>query len=427
MKILSPLKYIKLKGCTTNFPKSKKIGFRYSTPALKGVNKSQFFLKSPLGDLGVKKGNLSYTQLKKLGILVGFIAIVVLINCKKEEQGNEFHTPLSNTADGPPAGNPAGLYPIPSEGEWVDVSVPDQIVGTGTPDSCTAQAFTDAVAKGGKIVFNGGTAPFTITLTQPANIFNDANTDVVIDGGGIVTLSGGGRTRILYMNTCDENQHWTTDHCQNQDNPRLTVQNITFADGNSTTEKEFDGGGAIWVRGGRFKAVNCRFFNNHCGSKGADIGGGALRVFSQYNNLPVYLVNCTFGGAGGYGNVGSNGGAISSIGVSWTIINCLFTHNSAIGIGGNPAQSGTPGGGSGGAIYNDGNTMTLSILGTRIEQNEVNAYGSAIFFVTNDHSGDIKIDKSTIINNIGGSWYPVYPGISMHSDTRISVANSTIE
>jgi hypothetical protein len=289
MKILNLLNYVKLKGYTTNFPKSKKIGFRYSTPALKGVNKSQFFSKSPLGDLGVKKGNLSYTQLKKLGILVGFIAIVVLINCKKEEQGNEFHTPLSNTADGPPAGNPAGLYPIPPEGEWVDVSVPDQIVGTGTPESCTAQAFTDAVAKGGKIVFNGGTEPFTITLTQPANIFNDANTDVVIDGGGIVTLSGGGRTRILYMNTCDENQHWTTDHCQNQDNPRLTVQNITFADGNSTTEKEFDGGGAIWVRGGRFKAVNCRFFNNRCGSKGADIGGGALRVFSQYNNLPVYL------------------------------------------------------------------------------------------------------------------------------------------
>jgi hypothetical protein len=101
MKILNLLNYVKLKGYTTNFPKSKKIGFRYSTPALKGVNKSQFFSKSPLGDLGVKKGNLSYTQLKKLGILVGFIAMVVLVNCKKEEQGNEFHTPLANTADGP--------------------------------------------------------------------------------------------------------------------------------------------------------------------------------------------------------------------------------------------------------------------------------------------------------------------------------------
>ena len=32
----------------------------------------------------------------------------------------------------------------------------------------------------------------------------------------------------------------------------------------------------------------------------------------------------------------------------------LFSHNRAIGEGGNPAEEGTPGGGSGGAIYNDG-------------------------------------------------------------------------
>ncbi len=138
------------------------------------------------------------------------------------------------------------------------------------------------------------------------------------------------------MNTCDPDQHWTTSHCQNQDIPRLTVQNLTFADGNSIGDKEYDGGGAIWVRGGRFKVVNCRFFNNACDSV-VYVGGAAIRVFSQYNNLPVYLVNSTFGGAAGYGNFGSNGGGISSIGVSWTIINCLFSYNSATGNGGNPS------------------------------------------------------------------------------------------
>ncbi len=30
--------------------------------------------------------------------------------------------------------------------------------------------------------------------------------------------------------------------CDNQDHPRLTLQNITFADGNSTIEQEYDGG-----------------------------------------------------------------------------------------------------------------------------------------------------------------------------------------
>jgi hypothetical protein len=71
--------------------------------------------------------------------------------------------------------------------------------------------------------------------------------------------------------------------------------------------------------------------------------------------------------------------------------------------------------------------MTLSLCGTRIEYNEVKAYGSAIFFVSNDHTGDIKIDKSVITNNIGGSWYPTYPQISNHSDTPIVVTNSTIK
>jgi hypothetical protein len=285
----------------------------------------------------------------------------------------------------------------------------------------------NAVAKGGKIIFNCGSDPITIKMTKPAKVINDANNKVVIDGNGLITLSGCGKTRILYMNTCDQSQHWTTDHCQNQETPELTVQNITFADGNSTAENEYDGGGAIWVRGGRFKAVNCRFFNNACDSLGPDVGGGAIRVFSQYNNLPVYIVNCTFGGAQGYGNFGANGGAISSIGVSWTIINSVFSYNRAIGNGGNPADSGTPGGGSGGAIYNDGNSMTLEVLGTIIERNKVNAYGSAIFFVTNDHTGNILIDQSTIHYNIGGSWYPVYPGISMHSDTKCIVKNSIIE
>lgn len=367
--------------------------------------------------------------LYKYSYVVYFIAVLLLICCESDGPSYvEFHNPLENPQDGPPAGYINGNYPIPAEAGPEDVSVPDHVIGTGTPESCNCDDFINAVALGGKIVFNCGPNPVTITLDRPAKVVNDANPDIVIDGGGLITLSGGGKTRILYMNTCDKNQHWTTDHCQDQDHPRLTVQNITFADGNSTAElEEHDGGGAIWIRGGRFKVVNCRFFNNACRSSGPDVGGACIRVFDQYNDSPVYLVNSTFGGADGYGNFGSNGGGISSIGVSWTIINCLFSHNRAIGNGGNPEQSGTPGGGSGGAIYNDGNTMTLKILGSLIEQNSVNAFGSAIFFVTNDMSGNIRIDKSVIRNNIGGSWYPVYPGISMHGETRIEVTNSTIE
>lgn len=365
---------------------------------------------------------------KKQSLVLYFAILLTLTNCSSN--GNDtviIQNPLENPENGPAAGNPDGNSPIPTQAGLEDVTNPDVVIGDGTPESCTCDAVVDAVAQGGKITFNCGTEPVTIVMDRPAKVFNNADPDIVIDGGGLVTLSGAGNTRILYMNTCDSDQVWTTSHCQNQDHPRLTVQNLTFADGNSTNETEYDGGGAIWVRGGRFKVVNCRFFNNVCASTGPDVGGGAIRVFSQYNNSPVYIVNSTFGGAEGYGNIGSNGGAISSIGVSWTIINSLFSYNQAIGNGGNPAQNGTPGGGSGGAIYNDGNTMTLTVLGSLIEYNEVNAFGSSIFFVSNDHSGNIVIDNSTIQNNIGGSWYPVYPSISMHSDTPIDVTNSVIE
>lgn len=288
----------------------------------------------------------------------------------------------------------------------------------------------DAVARGGTICFNCGPDPVTITLSAPAKVFNN-KPNVVLDGAGKVTLSGGGRSRILYMNTCDPNQIWTTSHCQDQDLPHLTVQNMTFIDGNSRGEPEYDGGGAIWVRGGRFKIVNCRFFNNTCDSLGPDVGGGAVRVFSQFQGLPVYVVNTTFGGAQGFGNFGANGGGISSIGVSWSLYNCLFTHNRAIGNGGNPERSGTPGGGSGGAIYNDGNYMELSLYGCLLENNSIYAFGAGIFFVTNDHSGMIRVVNSIIRSNVDlysgdGSWH-TEPGIAMHSDTEREISGSILQ
>jgi hypothetical protein len=333
-----------------------------------------------------------------------------------------------NPDDGPPAGNPnpeATCTP-PAEAGLEDVSNPTTVVGDGTPASCTSDAVVSAVANGGIITFNCGPDPVTITLNQTAKIFNDTGPEIVIDGGGLVTLSGNGERRILYMNTCDQAQVWTTANCDNQDHPRLTLQNITFSGGNSKAETEYDGGGAVWARGGRLKIVNARFFNNECADVGPDVGGAGVRTFSQFNGLPVYVVNSTFGGADGYGNTCSNGGGISSIGVSWSIYNSLFSHNHAIGNGGNPAQPNTPGGGSGGAIYNDGNTMTLSLCGTRIEHNDVIQHGSAIFFVTNNHTGDIQIHSSNITNNMGGSWYPTYPQISGHDDTPINVTSSTI-
>ncbi len=335
--------------------------------------------------------------------------------------------PMTNPDAGPPPGNPDGNCPVPQEAQAEDTSSPNHVIGDGTKESCTAQAVVDNVALGGIITFNCGPDPITITLDKTAKIFNNTGPKIVIDGGGKVTLSGGGKVRILYQNTCDQDQVWTTDHCQNQDHPQLTVQNLTFVDGDATGQlEEGGGGGAIFVRGGRLKIVNSRFLNNVCDPTGPDLGGAAVRTLSQFDGQPVYVVNSTFGGGEGLGGVCSNGGGLSSIGVSHTVLNSLFTFNQAIGNGANPAKPGTPGGGSGGAIYNDGNTFTLSLCGVKMTNNTANEGGGAIFFVSNDMSGSLIIKDSVLSQNPSGM-FENFPGIFYIGNGDPTFDNSTVE
>jgi len=244
-------------------------------------------------------------------------------------------------------------------------------------------------------------------MSETAKVRN-TSLQVVLDGGGLVTLSGAGRRRILYMDTCDPAQVWTTSHCQDQSSPELVVQNLSFEDGNSTGE-EFDGGGggAIFARGGRLRIINAVFSSNQCDPNGPDIGGGAVRALSQYDNLPVYVAGSRF-----TGDACSNGGALSSIGVSWTVLNSRFLDNRAIGTGANPARAGTPGGGSGGAIYNDGDEMTLSIAGSLFLDNHANEGGGAILFVSDNRTGTMTITRSTLERNPNAGFHTAgLPGI----------------
>ena len=199
--------------------------------------------------------------------------------------------------------------------------------------------------------------------------------------------------------------------------------------GNASGETmEGGGGGAIFVRGGRFRIVNSRFTNNRCDNTGPDVGGAAVRVLSQYQGLPVYVVRSTFGGAEGYGNVCSNGGALSSIGVSWVVLNSVMSFNLAIGNGANPQRPGTPGGGSGGAIYNDGNEMSLRVAGTVIQDNHANEGGGAIFFVSNNGTGTLRIEDSELRRNPNDGFQTAgYPGIFFLGSGVPVVVNSVLE
>ena len=147
--------------------------------------------------------------------------------------------------------------PVPAAGRPVNTSHANHVIGHGTPAGCTSAAVVAAVRAGGIIRFACGPKPVMIRMRATAKVRN-TSARVVLDGGGLVTLSGGDRRRILYMDTCDPAQVYTTSHCQDQATPSLVVQNITFADGNSTGQHyEGGGGGAIFDRGGQLRIVNC--------------------------------------------------------------------------------------------------------------------------------------------------------------------------
>src|SRR5437867_2899690 len=122
------------------------------------------------------------------------------------------------------------------------------VVGTGTSASCTEAALTACLPGGGSfdgtVTFACGGAA-TITITSQKAI--SANT--TIDGGGVITISGGGTVGLFTMNS----------------GVMFTVENLTIANGNSASF----GGGAILNQGpGTLTVTNCTFSGNSAGING---------------------------------------------------------------------------------------------------------------------------------------------------------------
>jgi hypothetical protein len=331
----------------------------------------------------------------------------------------------TSTAVVPDFGNPKGRFYVPPAGRAVDTEHPNHVIGNGRPASCTSAAVVGDVAAGGIITFNCGPRPVTIVMTSTASVIKTRRL-VVLDGGGLITLSGGRKRRILYSDTCAGT--WSTDDCVNQPYPQIVVQSITFEDGYDDTHQAtctanipkcwyggVDGGGAIYVEGGQFKAVNSRFIDNRCYTYGPDLGGGAIRALAQYKNRPVYITDDTF-----RGGRCSNGGALSSIQVQWDVLNSEFIDNRAIGWGANPASSGMPGGGSGGAIYLDGKDDNVLIAGTIMDDNSAREGGGAVFDVVDTGWGALTFNESHLHNNISGK-FQTFPGIYYEIDGKDTV------
>jgi hypothetical protein len=270
---------------------------------------------------------------------------------------------------------PAVICPAPA---LTSVTKPTTVVGTGTPASCTEAALTTAIATGGIITFNCGSAPVTITVSSVKNV-NLAVANTVIDGKGLITLSGAGKTRILAIQT-------TYDKLT----PRLTLQNLAFTGGYVTdvpnTSATNTSGGALYRLGGAFTIINCDFYGNQAPITGQDVGGGA--VYST-GGADTTIAGSTFSG-----NTASNGGGIGNLGNSFFMYNSLVNANNASGNGGNPGN-----GGNGGAISFDGQGVTTYICGSTLSYNTAGSFGGATFRVGYTYSDNITLTESTFAYN----------------------------
>jgi len=160
--------------------------------------------------------------------------------------------------------------------------------------------------------------------------------------------------------------------------------------GNSATAS--GGGGAINGGNAACAFTNCTFTNNTA----ATGPGGALYKF--YATLNTFT-NCTF-----TGNSGHDGGALTSYTGGFTINNCSFIQNFALG-------SASTSSSHGGAIYLAGNCD----LNNCIFRNNLTQYGTGGAIYRNN-SGTVNITNSTFtLNNAGG--YSQGGGLTVNSGT----------
>jgi hypothetical protein len=331
-------------------------------------------------------------------------------------------------------GNPKGSCStgVPAAGKPVDTSHPTTVVGTGTAASCTFSALQAAVTKGGIITFDCG-GPATIPVTATLNV--PTTTSTVVDGGNVVTLDGQGKVQIFSFNS----PGWQTD------TNTLTLQHLQLINAKTNpmdmippapapcSQGWDDGqGGAVYMRDGSLVVIDCVFDHDQAAPVGPDTGGGAIYV--QGSKSGVLIVQSTF-----TNDQASNGGAVGVLWAELDVYDSLFTGNTGTGHDANNndpstcsamnnGQNEVGSGGNGGALYGDGNNFSMIYCGDDIENNAagVNAFGGGIFFTSDNMSGTLTIQDTTIENNTGGHWTNVSGGSVTNAGTAIGTNAKSI-
>lgn len=286
-----------------------------------------------------------------------------------------------------------------------------EVVGDGTPASCTEAALRSAAEDGGTITFSCGAAPITIDITETIDL--PTNQDTIIDGGGLVTLDAGQRTRHFKF----ESGNWLVTQT------KVVLQRLTLRNGRAPAGEYFppvDGypecaygykegsGGAIWMRDGVMHILDCDFIDNEAAMLGPDVGGGAIYALGASS---VVISGSRF-----IGNRAANGGAVGMLFANPEIYNSHFENNTAEGTGqnravseaecpaihefGHPNQAGA--GGLAGAVYFDGandEDHTYVICGSTFRNNRANELAGALFRTPNVGLRRMRIADSVFESN----------------------------
>lgn len=242
------------------------------------------------------------------------------------------------------------------------------VVGNGTPSSCTEAALTAALNGGGNVTFNCGSAPVTIPITSSKQI--GANT--TIDGGGMISLSGG--TTSLAINVIS--------------GVTLNLSNITIRD---TGPTDFSIGTTMYNRG-TANLTNVSFINNNF-----------IAILNQGGTLTInngYFEDNT---SSGYGGALSNQG-----GGTLTVRDSTFINNRA--------SSGYVGG----AIYNATKPSRVDIIRSTFNNNSAGGGGAL------SNYGTMNVNDSTFSGNDANNGQGDGGAISASSSGELNIVNSTI-
>ncbi|HEX6142175.1 MAG TPA: hypothetical protein VFZ01_05635 [Geminicoccaceae bacterium] len=280
-----------------------------------------------------------------------------------------------------------GLCAVPEIPEAIS---PYKTVGDGSPGSCSESALRGALSGGGTIAFACGASPVTIPVAAELTV----SSPTIIDGGGLVTLDGQARTRIL-KNDSD-----------------LTLRRITLTGGRKdyTWDGFPDGGGAVKTSYGHHLHVADSIFTSNWTSEHGS--GGAI---FQAGAGSLTVVRSLF-----QDNVGGGGGAIYSLLAGLHVADSTFVRNQ--GSSSSKGGGGIMTDGASGESHSGASGGTITVCGSTFEDNDALATGGGAYLFA--YATDtVAVTGSTFAAN---SVTPNDGGISMGGGLRFGVSEALV-